>query len=884
MKKILIILCLILFVSIIHAGYRGDSLGNHIAKKNINLNSFQMNNIRDLIYDNSVEITTFTDVNSLVGIEYRGLYRIISWKPDNFTAEIDRFSFDFDTTNDILQMKGWYLNSIYGHIDWGRSNAYPSLRLKGEGGGGVPSQIDLWDSARGIEFYQNNVEAMQIQGSSVSLKVPVDMGSQDINNAGTVYGNPSGDGSGLTEVLLKITCKAGENITLGDVVYVSGAVGNFPQVMKADAFDSSKDKAFGIAAETKTSGQNILVVRKGDTPAFNTSDLTLGSLVFLGATGDLYDNYPSSGSVIAIGYCTNSHITQGIISVDIDPIMNYASASINEDYDIRMGKGARVVIEDGDDNDLIWWNKSSGTLTGVEHWVSTVNVMTSGTDHNSPPIRIKADSGGTEVESTIYTAYGADPYLRVSVDDDDSTPALTAVIDIHDTVIAFPTDNIVDIGAPGANRPKDIHCAGNIVPGGTVDGVTVSAIALDNMPTTASSNISMDNQDVNDVGDIDVDVVTGSSATFSGDVEANAFHGDGSDLTGVTSPQTVTLLVAAPDASADVIDVADFVVSGLAEDEINAAISSVAVTSGKIKLSEGTFWANDNIVLDSTGVFIVGTGWGTVIKATDNASGLGTNEGIISLAGGGNYGLLKFTLDGNKANNTVQFNGIFVDNVDNFLLQDLRIQNFDYDGVANIAAGTAHSFESIITSCIFTDVRYGLYTFWMSSITVSNCIYNHVIAGFLTDNWFCSSIINNVVTNASSYGIYLNGSDDMNVTGNTLITCTDGIHIAQNCQYVNVTGNIMANGTDAVQVANANNGHVFIYDSVAHNYTNWLTNSNGVETHTSGNSFASVDLNISPLTDTPYASALLAVDSNYDLYVSSGNTESAWIPVGTQSP
>ncbi len=79
--------------------------------------------------------------------------------------------------------------------------------------------------------------------------------------------------------------------------------------------------------------------------------MTEGTLAYLGATGDLYDDYPSSGVVVAIGYCTYSNIAQGKISVDIDPILNYASGGIGQDYDIRMGKnGGRVAIEDGDDN------------------------------------------------------------------------------------------------------------------------------------------------------------------------------------------------------------------------------------------------------------------------------------------------------------------------------------------------------------------------------------------------------------------------------------------------------------------------------------------------------------------------------------------------------
>lgn len=106
-----------------------------------------------------------------------------------------------------------------------------------------------------------------------------------------------------------------------------------------------------------------------------------------------------------------------------------------------------------------------------------------GTNANSYKISLIADSGGTNQTSEIYTAYGADPYLRLSVPND--AGAATAVLDIHDQVIAFSTDNTTDIGASGANRPKNYYGSGLITIAGAL---TASNYTAANLLTACATN------------------------------------------------------------------------------------------------------------------------------------------------------------------------------------------------------------------------------------------------------------------------------------------------------------------------------------------------------------------------------------------------------------
>ena len=70
-----------------------------------------------------------------------------------------------------------------------------------------------------------------------------------------------------------------------------------------------------------------------------------------------------------------------------------------------------------------------------------------GTNVNSPTFSLKGDDGGVEEEASLYLVQGADPYLRLSVDDDNTSPVLTAVLDIHDTVIANSTPGLTALGS-----------------------------------------------------------------------------------------------------------------------------------------------------------------------------------------------------------------------------------------------------------------------------------------------------------------------------------------------------------------------------------------------------------------------------------------------------
>jgi hypothetical protein len=112
--------------------------------------------------------------------------------------------------------------------------------------------------------------------------------------------------------------KAGEALTKGDVVYISGISGNITVVSKADANDGSKMPAFGLVKETASSQSACEVYTFGTFQGLDTSSYTEGTELFVSTTaGGLTDTPPSGESSLIqkIAKVTRSHASAGSIKV-----------------------------------------------------------------------------------------------------------------------------------------------------------------------------------------------------------------------------------------------------------------------------------------------------------------------------------------------------------------------------------------------------------------------------------------------------------------------------------------------------------------------------------------------------------------------------------------
>jgi len=105
--------------------------------------------------------------------------------------------------------------------------------------------------------------------------------------------------SGSLNGAQQFPAKAGEDLTKGDALYISGISGNKPIVMKADANDPTKMPAFGLADATVTNNSSVNCVTYGQLRNVDTTGYTLGSSLYVSTTpGALATTAPAGESAL----------------------------------------------------------------------------------------------------------------------------------------------------------------------------------------------------------------------------------------------------------------------------------------------------------------------------------------------------------------------------------------------------------------------------------------------------------------------------------------------------------------------------------------------------------------------------------------------------------
>jgi len=112
--------------------------------------------------------------------------------------------------------------------------------------------------------------------------------------------------------------QAGESLSKGDVVYVSGITGNTPVISKADADVAAKMPAFGLVLTTASLNASTEVVTFGTISGVDTSAFSLGDTLYVSTTpGNLTATKPAGESALIqnIGKVQRVHASAGSIKV-----------------------------------------------------------------------------------------------------------------------------------------------------------------------------------------------------------------------------------------------------------------------------------------------------------------------------------------------------------------------------------------------------------------------------------------------------------------------------------------------------------------------------------------------------------------------------------------
>ena len=142
--------------------------------------------------------------------------------------------------------------------------------------------------------------------------------------------------------------QAGEALSKGDVVYISGISGNTTVVSKADADDATKMPAFGIIAENASNNAPATVYTFGSLTGLDTSSFSEGDELFVSTTaGTLTNTAPTgeSSKLQKIAKVTRSDNSAGSIFI--------------------MGAGRSNAVPNLDDGDIFIGNGSNQAVTSA---------------------------------------------------------------------------------------------------------------------------------------------------------------------------------------------------------------------------------------------------------------------------------------------------------------------------------------------------------------------------------------------------------------------------------------------------------------------------------------------------------------------------------------
>lgn len=166
----------------------------------------------------------------------------------------------------------------------------------------------------------------------------------------------------------------------------------------------------------------------------------------------------------------------------------------------NMETAGDLIVDGGEigitgDLDLLSLAAAALTING------DTTITNAGGSSNSYKLKLAARwATGPETQtSSLYTAYGADPYMIIATPN--ATGVETDVVHLDTVSLRFANDNTTDIGANGANRPKNIYTSGLVSVGASLSvqsnivsntgDITSTAGAI-----TANTNITADTGDI----------------------------------------------------------------------------------------------------------------------------------------------------------------------------------------------------------------------------------------------------------------------------------------------------------------------------------------------------------------------------------------------------
>lgn len=186
-------------------------------------------------------------------------------------------------------------------------------------------------------------------------------------------------------------------LSVGEVVYISGANGTNILVKRADAStEAASANVIGVVAESITSGSDGFITTFGIVVGVNTAAFNAGDALYLSTTaGALTKTKPTApDNLVLVGYCVKSSAGSG--EVFVEPQNGY---ELDELHNVYINSVANNDVLVYDSTDGRWENKAQSTLTAGS--VNGSATITSGTISGITALSV-AGTSSTTGEIKLY--------------------------------------------------------------------------------------------------------------------------------------------------------------------------------------------------------------------------------------------------------------------------------------------------------------------------------------------------------------------------------------------------------------------------------------------------------------------------------------------------
>jgi hypothetical protein len=232
----------------------------------------------------------------------------------------------------------------------------------------------------------------------------------DVDNDGIV------DSAETIQIIVRNS--TGSTLTKGTIVYLSGATGNRPNAVRAQAHtEATSSRTIGMVEANIANNSDGYVATNGTLHDLDTSAFTAGDAVWLSATtaGGITSTVPAEPNhAVFIGYIARAHPTQGRIVLHIQN-----GYELNELHGVQISSEANNDLLVYETSTTLWKNKSISTIFGGTPLVSvptlaqvttagntTTNAITVGaiTGNDGTVAQFKFSSGAAALTPTLAVA------------------------------------------------------------------------------------------------------------------------------------------------------------------------------------------------------------------------------------------------------------------------------------------------------------------------------------------------------------------------------------------------------------------------------------------------------------------------------------------------